>query len=304
MAGPQLHLDRSFDGEPGQPVQIATGVIRITAPNAGPYTFHGTNTYLLGQDTITIVDPGPDDDRHLQALISEVRGRTVEAIVITHTHIDHTELLPKLLRHIDAPIIGCGVHKAARPLAEGETNALDAAGDRSYAPDEQLRDDDGLHVEDIEWRTVETPGHTMNHICLFDPNSGTLVSGDHIMAWSTSIIAPPDGKMSAYMQSLEKLLPLNIRECWPGHGGPVKDPSTFIRALIEHRKGREQAARRALEKGPQTIAEMVPSIYIGLDERLVGAARLSLFAQVEDLVERGKVTAEGPVKMDAIFRLT
>lgn len=301
MAG--LTFDRDFDPRHGEAATVSPLVTRITAPNPGPFTFHGTNSYLIGAQTIAVVDPGPQIDAHRAALLAAIGGRPVSHVVVTHTHADHSPLARPLADQLGAELVGCAPHRAARALSAGEVNALDAAGDKDYAPDRDLSDGDVIEGDGWTLKAVDTPGHTVNHLAFLLAEENALLAGDHVMAWSTSIVAPPDGRMRDYMQSLEKTRRLAPTVCWPGHGGPVAEPTAFIDGLIAHRKGRERAVLAVLADGPATIADMVPRIYVDLDPALHGAAGLSLFAHLEDLADQGRVASDGPAVIGAVWRL-
>lgn len=294
-------FDRRFDAPAGTVARVSPLVRRLVAPNPGPFTFTGTCTYLVGHGDVAVIDPGPDDAAHLAALSQALSGETVHAILVTHTHRDHSPAARRLAAATGAPILGCGPHRAARNLTLGEIDPLDASADREHAPDRILVD--GEIVEGDGWRlvTVETPGHTMNHVCFALPEENALFSGDHVMAWSTSIVAPPDGSMAAYMASLERLRSRTEGVYWPGHGGPVTEPARFVRALVGHRRQREAAILRRLAAGDATIAAMVPAIYEGIAPALRGAAALSVLAHLEDLVARGLAVSEGPPTLSARY---
>lgn len=296
-----VEFDTAFEPAHGTPVEVAPGVQRLTVDNPGPFTFHGTNSYVVGTDTLAVIDPGPEDDAHLDALIAAIGGRPVSHIFVSHTHRDHSPLTGRLKEATGAIVCAEGPHRSARPLRIGEINPLDASADTSFRPDRALFD--GEVVEGDGWTiaAVHTPGHAANH-CVFSlDGTGILFSADHVMAWSTSIVAPPDGSMSDYMQSLTKLLERRDRVYFPGHGGPVRKPAEFVRALRAHRKMREGAIMDRLKSGEHTIPEMVRSIYRDTDPRLHGAAGLSLLAHLEDLVARGDVAVEGEVSIDARY---
>ncbi len=297
-----LRLSTAFEPRYGEPVAVADGVWRITAPNASPFTFHGTNTYLVGNRTsVALVDPGPDDDRHLAALLAAIDGRRVEAVLLTHTHRDHTALVPRLLAATGGPpLLAEGPHRAARPLAQAETNALDAAGDVAIAPNRRLGDGEAVDLAGRTIGAIATPGHTANHLA-FDLGGGVVLSGDHVMAWSTSIVAPPDGSMIAYMESLDRMLARNDRLLLPGHGGPVERPRAFLRGLKAHRRMREGAILARLAAGDRRIPAIVAAIYRSTDPRLHGAAALSVFAHLEDLVARGLALTDGPPLLDGLY---
>lgn len=291
----------AFEPAYGEPVEVAPDVRRLTVNNPGPFTFHGTNSYLVGSDTLAVIDPGPKDDAHFEALIAAIGDRPVSHIFVSHTHRDHSPLTARLKEATGAIVCAEGPHRAARPLRIGEVNPLDASADTDFRPDRTLAD--GETVEGDGWTigAVHTPGHAANHCAFSLEGTGILFSADHVMAWSTSIVAPPDGSMSDYMTSLTKLLERQDRIYFPGHGGPVHKPAEFVRALRAHRKMREAAIMDRLRSGDRTIPDMVRTIYRDTDPRLHGAAGLSLLAHLEDLVARSCVTTEGEVSIDANY---
>ena len=288
-----LDLDTRFDPRHGEAVLVEPGIRRITAPNAGPMTFHGTNSYLVGNERLVIVDPGPDDDAHLAALLAAVDGRPVDAILVTHTHLDHSALSARLAKATAAPLVAQGPHRISRELADGEVNPLDAASDRAFAPDIVLADEAVMRLGETLVRGIHTPGHTGNHMAFALEGTGTVFSGDHVMAWATSVIAPPDGSMSDYFRSLDRFLARDDRRYLPGHGGPVETPATFVRGLRTHRRMRESAILEKVRAGVQTVPEIVAAIYHTTDRRLHGAAALSVLAHLESLIERGLVVLDG-----------
>jgi glyoxylase-like metal-dependent hydrolase (beta-lactamase superfamily II) len=283
----EIEFDRSATTPPGEVARLSPLVRRVIAGNGGPMTFTGTCSYIVGQGTVAIIDPGPDDGAHVARLLAAVGAESVSHIVVTHTHRDHSPAVPALKAATGAIVVGCGPHRAARELAQGEVNRLDAAADRDYAPDWEMTDGDAVTGPGWSLAAVETPGHTTNHLAFTLAEEGALFSGDHVMAWSTSIVAPPDGSMSAYMASIEKLRGMEHDLYWPGHGGPVTEPQRFLRGLVQHRRQREAAILGRLRAGDEIIAAMVPPIYQGLPPALHGAAALSVLAQLEDLVLRG-----------------
>ncbi|MBZ9860555.1 MBL fold metallo-hydrolase [Mesorhizobium sp. CA12] len=296
-----LEFDTSFDPAYGRAVPVAPDVLRITARNPGPFTFHGTNSYLVGSDTLAVIDPGPEDDAHLETLLKAIGGRPVSHIFVSHTHRDHSPLAARLKERTGAPTLAEGPHRPARPLRIGEVNPLDASADLAFVPDVVLADNALTEGNGWAIRTVLTPGHTANHAVFALEGTGTLFSADHVMAWSTSIVAPPDGAMADYMSSLDKLLTRDDRLLLPGHGGPVAAPQSFMSGLKTHRKMRERAILERIRAGDRTIAEMVAAIYRDTDPRLYGAAGLSVLAHLEDLVARGLVATEGDPAIDGIF---
>lgn len=288
--------------EPGQLVQLTPLVRRRVAGNASPFTASGTCTYVVGRGTVAVIDPGPEDEAHVAALLGDLAGERVSHILVTHTHRDHSPGARLLSARTGAPILGCGPHRAARALAEGELPALDASADRAHDPERILSDGETVSGEGWSLTAVETPGHTMNHLAFALPEENALFSGDHVMAWSTSIVAPPDGSMRAYMEALERVRDRPETVYWPGHGGPVREPRRFVRALLHHRRQREAAIRGRIQAGDGDIRTIVAAIYQGLDPRLKGAAMLSVFAHVEDLVERGLAACDGPPRIEGRYR--
>lgn len=298
-----LAFDLDFPVGAGACIEVSPLVRRVVAGNPSAYTFTGTCSYIVGRGKVAILDPGPDLAAHVAALLDAVRGETVTHIVVSHTHRDHSPAAQALKAATGAPIVGCGAHRSARPLAEGEVNTLEASGDLGYRPNLEMREGDA--VEGPGWRlqAIETPGHMANHLCFALPQERALFSADHVMAWATSIVAPPDGAMSDYMASLDKLRERDETIYWPGHGGPVKEPQRFVRALAHHRRQRETSILNRLAAGDRKIQEIVPAIYQGLKPALVGAAGLSVFAHLEDLVARGVVATEGPPTLTGEYRL-
>jgi glyoxylase-like metal-dependent hydrolase (beta-lactamase superfamily II) len=281
---------------------VGRGIRRFVAPNAGPFTFTGTCAYVVGEHKVAVIDPGPEDPAHVAALLSALESERVAAILVTHTHRDHSPGARLLSSKTGAPIIGCGPHVAARALGQGETNRMEGSGDMAHAPDRILTDGEEAEAAGHRFRAIHTPGHTMNHLCFALESEGVLFSGDHVMGWSTSIVAPPDGSMGAYMASLEKLRQRGESIYFPGHGGAVSDPQRYLRGLVGHRKMRESAILACLGEGAATIAAMTPKLYAGLDPKLLPAAGLSVFAHLEDLVAKGLAATDGPPMLDGTYR--
>jgi glyoxylase-like metal-dependent hydrolase (beta-lactamase superfamily II) len=279
--------------------RVSPMVRRLVAPNPSPFTFNGTCTYIVGQGRVAIVDPGPDDDSHLAALLAAVEGEQIETILITHTHRDHSVGAKKLRAATGAQVIGAAPFT---PRGDGSAG-LDSAHDRDYSPDLILADGEGWPGGGYTIEAVATPGHCSNHLCFALRDENALFSGDHVMGWSTSIVAPPDGSMRAYMDSLDKMRGRLETIYWPGHGGPVVEPQRYLRALIHHRRQREVSILNTLANGPQTIAAMVGRIYVGLNPSLTHAAGLSTLAHLEDLSERGMVVGEAAAGGEQHFRL-
>ena len=288
-----IPYDRSADAKPGEMTRLSPLVRRLIAPNGGPFTFTGTCTYIVGAGDVAVIDPGPDNAAHVARLLDALKGERVTAIVITHTHRDHSPAAAALKAATGARITGCAPHFQARALSAGESNMLEGSNDLSYAPDHVMADGETLRGDGFTLTALATPGHTMNHLCFALPEERALFSGDHVMAWSTSIVAPPDGAMGPYMASLDKLRGRDEEIYWPGHGGPVREPQRFVRALAHHRRQREASILTRLAAGDATIPAIVAKIYDGLDPRLTGAAALSVFAHLEDMTQRGLAVCDG-----------
>lgn len=261
-------------------------VRRVLARNPSPFTYTGTQTYIVGAgEEVAVIDPGPDEPEHLAALIAAIGDAKVVAICCTHTHRDHSPAATALKSATGAPIIGCA------PLTlDDDGPRADAAFDPTYMPDRVLTDGESISGEGWTLRAVATPGHTSNHLCFALPESGALFTGDHVMGWSTSVVSPPDGDMSAYMASLNKLYTREEdRVYYPAHGPAVENPRQLVRGMIGHRRQREKQILRQIEAGHATIAEMVPQMYKGVDQRLWPAAGRSVLAHLIDLEQRGEV---------------
>lgn len=289
-------FDVSFEAAPGQMAEVSPLVRRLLRPNSGPFTFKGTNTYVVGRGRVAVVDPGPDDPGLLEVLLDALKGETVESILVTHTHRDHSPLARALKQATGAPILGCSPHRVARALAAGETGKLDASNDLDHAPDREMADGDVHRGAGFTLVAVATPGHAANHLSFRLEEENALFSGDHVMAWSTTIVAPPEGSMRDYLASLEKLRATGETIYWPGHGGPVTDPARYVRALIGHRKLREAAIFARLGEAERTVPELVDLIYVGLAPALKIAAALSTLAHLEDLAEGGRVACADVVR--------
>ncbi|MBY4592317.1 MULTISPECIES: MBL fold metallo-hydrolase [Rhizobium] len=296
-------FDLAFEPAYGQAVPVASGVERVTVNNPGPFTFFGTNSYIVGSSSVAVIDPGPEDEAHFQALMAALAGRAVTHIFVSHTHRDHSPLARRLQAATGAVTVGQGPHRPARPLRDGEINPFAESSDLSFVPDITLSDGETLSGDGWALTAVLTPGHTANHAAFALEGQDILFTGDHVMAWSTSIVAPPDGSMADYMASLERLIARDDRLLLPGHGGPVTEPAGFLKALKAHRLGREQAVLARVQAGDTQIAEMVKVIYRDTDPKLHGAAALSVLAHIENLMERGEIAADGPPSLAATYRL-
>lgn len=299
--GPRFN--QNFDPRYGEAVRLSPLVRRITVNNPGPFTFLGTNTYIVGTDEVAVIDPGPIDAAHLDAMLFAIGATKVTAIIVTHTHADHSPAARRLSLKTGAPVYGEGPHRSSRPLELGEINPFDGSSDSAFMPDIALADGDRVGGNGWTLTAIATPGHTANHIALALQEEASLFTGDHVMGWSSSIVAPPDGSMSAYMASLDRLLTLEEDRYYPGHGGEINDARRFTADLKAHRLGREAGIVTRLGAGDRTIPDLVAALYIGLDPRLRGAAGLSVLAHLEDLSERGVVLRDGEDALTAGYRL-
>jgi len=298
-----IPFNKTLDLLPDTVDEPMPGLRRVMANNPGPFTFKGTMSYIIGRGEVAIVDPGPDDPAHIGALLDAVRGESVSAIFVTHTHRDHSPAVPAIKAATGATVYAEGPHRPARPLHIGEHNPLDASGDHDFRPDVALKDGDVVSGDGWTIEAVATPGHTANHMAYAWKEKNVLFAGDHVMGWATTIVAPPDGAMSDYMASLEKLARRKETVYFPGHGPAIPDAPRFVNYYILHRKAREASILHRLGKGATDIPTIVRAIYIGIDPRLTGAAGLSVLAHMEDLVARGLVETDGECAIDGIYRL-
>jgi glyoxylase-like metal-dependent hydrolase (beta-lactamase superfamily II) len=261
---------------------LEPGIARVLAHNPSAFTYHGTQTYLAGDDVVAVIDPGPDLPEHISALLRAIAGRSVAAIMCTHTHRDHSPAARALARATGAPVVGCGplALKAVGPRA-------DASFDGEYSPDRVLEDSESIEVGGHTITAVATPGHTSNHLCF--AYGDALFTGDHVMGWSTTVVFPPDGDMAAFMASLDKLRKRDDRIYYPAHGPAITNPQRYVRGLIGHRMQREKQILRLVGEQPRDIPTIVANAYPGLDPRLVTAAGGSVLAHLLDLEKRGLV---------------
>lgn len=272
----------------GRTERLGSRIRRVLAPNPSPFTYTGTQTYIVGEGEVAVIDPGPDLPAHLEALAGALEGERVVAILCTHTHRDHSPASRPLAAATGAPIVGCA------PLSlEDSGPRADEAFDSAYRPDRILADGERLSGPGWTIEAVATPGHTSNHLCLALDGEGALFTGDHVMGWSTTVVAPPDGDMADYMASLDRLLERDDRIYYPAHGPAVEDPHALVRRLIEHRHMRERQILGHVERGEGRIPAMVADMYAGLDPRLFPAAGRSVLAHLVDLQRRGRVREEG-----------
>jgi glyoxylase-like metal-dependent hydrolase (beta-lactamase superfamily II) len=296
-------FNRDFPLKPGVVDQVRPGVRRILCDNPSPFTFTGTNSYIVGTGKVAIIDPGPSNEAHAQALLDAVKGETVTHIIVTHTHSDHSPNTARLKAATSATVYAEGVHRASRPRYESEKGSSESGADRDFRPDVTVRDGDVIEGDGWALQAVATPGHTANHMAFAWPERKFLFVGDHVMGWSTSIVAPPDGSMIDYMASLEKLAARAEDLYFSGHGPEIPDAQRFVRFLIRHRQAREASIVHRLAKGAADIPTLVRAIYIGIDPRLTGAAGYSVLAHLEDLVARGIVTTDGDPVISGSYRV-
>lgn len=272
----------------GRVERIDPLVRRLLAPNPSPFTYSGTQTYIVGNGEVAVIDPGPDLPAHIDALLAALEGERVSAILCTHTHRDHSPATRPLQAATGAPIIGCA------PLTlDDDGPRADAAFDSDYRPDRILADGETLAGPDWTLDAVATPGHTSNHLCFALRDTGALFTGDHVMSWSTTVVSPPDGDMAAYMASLEKLMAREDIIYFPAHGSPIERPRRLVRNMYVHRRQREGQILKRLEAGMREIPQMVAGMYKGIDPRLHPAAGRSVLAHLIDLEARGKVARDG-----------
>ncbi|WP_230279694.1 MBL fold metallo-hydrolase [Croceicoccus sp. Ery15] len=281
--------------EPAPPVGAAIAleplVRRVLADNPSAFTLHGTQTYLVGSGSdVAVIDPGPDEAAHIDALVAAIGDRRVAAICCTHTHRDHSPAAAPLKARTGAPVIGCAALNLESIGPRG-----DAPFDPSYTPDRVLHDGEQLAGDGWTLTAIATPGHTSNHLCFALEETGALFTGDHVMGWSTTVVIPPDGDMGQYMASMELLYEREDRIYYPAHGAPVTKPRQLVRGMIGHRRQRERQIRRLLDGGPKSITEMVAAMYVGLDSRLVGAAGMSVLAHLTELQNRGEAESTNDI---------
>jgi glyoxylase-like metal-dependent hydrolase (beta-lactamase superfamily II) len=287
----EIHFDRSHPGHYGCPVELSPLVRRIVANNPGPFTFTGTVSHIVGRGRVAVIDPGPDDSDHLSAILSATTGETITHIIVTHTHRDHIDGLEALQQHTGAQMVGSA------------PNPGQQSGAPLYRPDRVLKDGDIVKDEGWSLEAVATPGHTSNHIAYALADEGAMFSGDHVMAWSTTIVAPPEGSMHDYVRSLQKLLKRPERTYYPGHGPSLRDALPYVESLLQHRRHREVQILSAVAQQSLAAADIVQAVYTSLDPALVGAARLSVLAHLEDLAERGAILREDQLGKPPRFRL-
>jgi glyoxylase-like metal-dependent hydrolase (beta-lactamase superfamily II) len=280
MAAP-LAFDKQFDPQTGMAVQVADGLVRVTAPNASPYTFTGTNSFLIGHERLALLDPGPDDPGHMAALTRAIAGRPVAAIILTHTHRDHSASAAGLARSLAAPLWFGGRHRLSRPLRRFERNPIRRSCDWDLVPDCTLGDGETFMAGDVPLTVHATPGHCANHLAF--SLGDMLLSGDHVMGWNSTLVSVPDGSMSDYLASLDKVIALPCSRYLPAHGGPIADGPAYAGALKAHREMRNQQVLTAVRAGARRIGAVVEAIYPAQPLPVRMAARMTIAAHVEYL---------------------
>jgi glyoxylase-like metal-dependent hydrolase (beta-lactamase superfamily II) len=295
---PPLRFDRELSFSYGAVAELTPLVRRVIARNGGPFTFHGTGTYIVGRGRVAIIDAGPERDDHVAALLAAVAGETVSHLVVTHTHRDHSPATRLLKAHTGAPTYGFGPHGG-----EHGGEAVEEGADHEFAPDHRLGHGEVIAGPGWTLEAVHTPGHTSNHLCFALREEKALFCGDHVMGWSTTVVSPPDGDMRAYRASLAALLARDEGVYWPTHGGPVRAPRDHVTALLAHRAEREAQIVAALRAGLTTIPAIVAALYRDVDPRLHGAAGRSVLAHLIELAERGAVRCAGAPSLAAEFQL-
>jgi glyoxylase-like metal-dependent hydrolase (beta-lactamase superfamily II) len=295
----EIPFRREFPFEYGRLEPVAPMIRRIVARNPSPFTFRGTGTYVVGHGEVAVIDPGPDLAAHVEATLAGLAGEQVTHILITHTHRDHSPAAQALQAATGAPTYGFGPHAGGK---RGDP-AVEEGGDWDFVPDTTVRDGDRIAGKSWVFEAVHTPGHTSNHLCFALPDNGVLFSGDHVMGWSTSVIAPPDGDMAAYMASLDKLLGRPDMVYWPTHGPAIAEPQDYVRTFIAHRREREAGILDCLRAGIGRIDAMVERLYVGLQPGLRRAAGRSVHAHLIDLAARSIVESDGPPSLDAHYRI-
>jgi len=296
-----IPFNRVLEFEYGRLEQVAPMLRRIVARNPSPFTWHGTGIYIVGQGNVAVIDPGPDLPEHVDALLSALDAETITHLLVTHTHRDHSPACRPVQAATGARTYGFGRHGSGK-IDSGVQ--VEEGADNEFAPDVVLAHGDVVEGDGWSFECVHTPGHTSNHMCYQLREHKALFSGDHVMGWSTTIISPPDGDMAAYLDSLELLLARDDRAYWPTHGPCVRDPKPLVRALITHRLERADEVRACLANGVDTIAHMVPRMYVDLPEAMYPAAARSVFSTLIYLIERSEVRCAGDLHATARFEAT
>jgi glyoxylase-like metal-dependent hydrolase (beta-lactamase superfamily II) len=277
---------------------VAPGLRRMVVENPGGFTFYGTNTYVVGTGEVAVLDPGPTNPAHLAALLDALSGESVTHILLTHTHMDHSPAAKPLKEATGAKTYGFGPHGMGK-LDEGIK--VEEGGDMEFAPDVKLSHGDKINGGDWEVEAVYTPGHTSNHLCFALPEQKALITGDHVMGWSTSVISPPDGDMAKYMMSLDLLVERGDEILWPAHGPAITDPQPFLKEFIAHRQAREVQITACIADGLHDIPTMVKRMYAEVDIKLHRPAAMSVLAHLQHMVATGRATCEGEPGVTSLY---
>lgn len=295
MDGLSFKTDMAFSY--GVPSPMGPGVVRLVAENPSPFTFKGTNTYIVGSTALAVIDPGPDDAAHREAILNAAGSRAITHILVTHAHRDHVDGVAALKALTGATVAAMKRRPSVHIAPENGPSGRDFI-DYDFTPDTTLKGGDTVAGSDWALTAIHTPGHAPDHLCFALEGRDIVFSGDHVMAWNTSVVAPPEGRMADYIGSLEILLDRNDLAFLPGHGGRLLDPQRTVKAYLLHRRWREQAVLSALKGGATTIRQLVPEVYQGLSPNLVAAATLSVQAHVEHLIEKRLVSSDLPLTLD------
>ncbi|MFM7084092.1 MAG: MBL fold metallo-hydrolase [Hyphomicrobium sp.] len=285
----------------GQPDPIAPGIVRVVAKNPSPFTFKGTNTYMVGTSTLAVIDPGPEDEAHLNTLLRLAEGRKISHILITHAHRDHCDGARYLSQKTGAPIAAFGRKTLSQRVSRLARIRSAALVDYTFSPDMPLHNEETLESEDWKLKALHTPGHAPDHLCFALDKSRVLFTGDHVMAWNTTVVAPPEGRMSDYIASLEVLLKRRDRLYLPGHGGRLESPLRTVKAYLAHRQWREQAILAEIRRGSQCVSDILEKVYPNVEKEIQTAARFSILAHVECLAEKKLITYQPPLSLESHF---
>ena len=292
--------------DPGTPETVADGIRRVLAPNPGPMTHWGTNTWIVGEGRVAVIDPGPADEAHLSDLKRALRGEIVTQILVTHPHADHSPLAPILSRDTGAPILGFGRYDAGRSEVMRELALSAEVGggegrDQSFMPDERVSEGDLITGDHWTIEVLHTPGHFAGHLSF--RLGDTVFSGDHVMDWASTLVSPPDGDVADFISTSERLAQLGLEVCHTGHGRSISDPSDRLMDLVDHRRGRETAILAALSAKGATIHQITARVYSDTPASLIPAAHRNVLAHLIDLEKRNLVRAHPSIGLQSTYAL-
>mgnify|MGYP001158302129 CR=1 FL=1 len=280
---------------------ISPLIRRVIARNPSAFTYHGTGTYIVGQGEVAVIDPGPRIQSHIAALIRALENEKISHLIVTHTHMDHSPACVDLKKVSQAPTYGYGPHGIGKGLVKAE---IEEGADWSFIPDILVADGDVISGRDWTLKALHTPGHTSNHLCYHLQEENALFTGDHVMGWSTTIVAPPDGDMGQYLSSLRLLLQRNDRCYVPTHGPLIENPQVYVKSLLEHRRSRQDQIIKCLGRGESQISQMVNSMYPYLEQEMRPAAALQVLAALIDLTEQRRVLVSGPPTLESSYAIS